>query len=261
MNPTKTAVAVVTGHGTRSVTVKELAKIKTPTATETWQPIPHVQVPEIITKMVKQNNWSLINNEMTDSPFRLTVTKDNAKLFGVCKVEIPGLVKDEDFQLAIGFRNSHDKTLALRIAVGSHVMVCSNLCMSGDIQLRRVHSIHISTIEAVTAAFEMIPDAAKRLFGWMSDLRTMQISQDAGVALLAQAVEMKALPITTFMDARASFISACKNENPTVKYGGTMWSVYQTITEQYRDRSLPQNQWLSENLNKMITEKTGMVLQ
>jgi hypothetical protein len=252
----KEASAVVTGHGTH-VTVKELAKIKTPQATDSWKPIPHVEVPQIITQMVKQNGWSFIGK---DDPFQLTLSKDNAKLFGVCKVEIPGLEKDNDFQLAIGFRNSHDKTLALRIAVGSHVMVCSNLMLTGDIQVRRIHTLHIDVEEAVTTAFQAIPDAAKKLFAWMDHMRTVKISEESGVAFLADAVEVKALAVPDFMPARESYLKAYRDENPAIAYGNTIWAAYQAVTEQYKDRSLRWNQCLSTNLNRLVEKKTGMLM-
>ena len=253
----KEAKAVLTGHGTRAVTVKELAKIKTPKATETWKPTPHVEFPEMISDMVVKNGWKFIEPE---NPFTLTVTKDNAKLFGVTKIIIPGMVMDEDYQLAIGFRNSHDKTLARRIAVGANVIVCSNLMITGDIQVRRIHSINNSTLEAIEAAFEMIPKAAKQLFGWMDNLRTLKISTEAGVAFLADAVEAKALPIPDFMTARESFLKACEQNNPAIKYGNTLWAAYQAVTEQYRDRSLRTNQIFSQNLNKLVETRTGMDL-
>jgi hypothetical protein len=58
-------------------------------------------------------------------------------MFGVTKITIPGIL-DAEAQLAIGFRNSHDKSMAVRIAVGASVMVCDNMLITGDINIRRL---------------------------------------------------------------------------------------------------------------------------
>ena len=250
--------ALVTGHG-MPVTVKELEKVKTPSPTETWLPIPHVEVPQLINKQVTQNGWKIIKDEKTNKLFNMIMSFDGSKLFGVCRIAIPG-IHEEDFELALGFRNSHDKTLALRIAVGSNVCICSNLMITGDIQIRRIHTIHISTLEAVTAAFEMVPNAAKSLFQWMNDLRTIPITEPDGLLFLDKAVEVRALAKPDLKIAQESFKTAVKGENPAIAYGNTMWGVYQAITETWKHRSLRWNQNLSQNLNNIVIEKTGVKL-
>lgn len=131
----KEAKATLTGS--RLVTLKELEAIPTPERTETWKPVPHIVVPRLIDSMVDERSWSFVDPE---NRYQFAVSKEGDKLFGVTKVVIPGVDVGDEFQMAIGFRNSHDKTLALRIAVGASVFVCDNLIITGDMQVRRIHT-------------------------------------------------------------------------------------------------------------------------
>jgi len=45
-----------------------------------------------------------------------------------------------DFSTIVGLRNSNDKAFAAGLVVGSGVMVCDNLCFSGEIKVARKHT-------------------------------------------------------------------------------------------------------------------------
>jgi hypothetical protein len=254
----KTATATLTGGGTRVATIEELALVPTPERTDTWKPVPHHVVPQVITDMVREREWAFADET---SRFQYSLSKDSAKMFGVTKVVIPGVTVDEEFQMAIGFRNSHDKTIALRVAVGAQVTVCDNMMITGDIQVRRIHSNLIDPLGAMREAFERIPGAAQKLTDWFGDLRELKVSEGDGVALLAECVERKALPIFHFMDARASFLKAYAGDNESILHGDTMWGVYQAVTEQFKNHHLDRTQHYSVHLNEVMSERTGQRLQ
>ena len=51
------------------------------------------------------------------------------RMFGLMTIE----TQEKDWKLALGVRGSHDKSVARGIALGTNVMVCSNLCFSGEL--------------------------------------------------------------------------------------------------------------------------------
>jgi hypothetical protein len=264
MEPTtKLATATLVSHGTIEkgkrvntvhVTPEGLALIPTPDPTRTWQPVPHIEVVRQIEQMIIQHGWKFVDA----TPFNICVTETYTKMFGVTKIIIPGYTDmSADMSLAMGFRNSHDKSLALSLALGTHIGVCSNLAFNGDIKLSRIHTRHISVNELLEQAFKMIPAAGKRLLDWTIKLRTKPVGIDTGISLLAEAVERKALPIGDFMDARADFQTAYTGANPQIQYGTTYWGVYQAITAQYKRHPLHVNQSYSAELNTLFIEKVG----
>ena len=264
----KQATATLMGHNvvegkklvrTIPVTVKDLAKVPTPEETKYWHPVAHKEVPNVINQMVKTNGWEFVNNN--GSKFQMVMTETGSKLFGVCLIRIPEVDTGDDMQIALGFRNSHDKTLALNFAAGSHVSLCTNLMVSSDVQVKHIHTPGIDPLALLEEIFKQIPGAAKKLMDWMKGLKNMHISVDQGVSFLAEAVERKALPILNFMDARNSYLLAAKNENPEIQYGDSLWAVYNAITEQWKKHLLLSSvQDYSGRLNSMMSEKTGLMI-
>lgn len=63
------------------------------------------------------------------------ITKDDNRMFGMMEIApISGeLITADDWKLTVGLRGSHDQRIPRGIALGSQVMVCSNLCFHGNI--------------------------------------------------------------------------------------------------------------------------------
>jgi hypothetical protein len=68
------------------------------------------------------------------------LTHDGQRYFGLLEVSSP---HNAQAHWVVGIRNSHDKTFAAGIVAGSQVLVCDNLCFSGEILLARKHTGHI----------------------------------------------------------------------------------------------------------------------
>jgi len=237
--------------GSKLVTIDQLAAIPTPEPTKTWTPIAHSTVPEIITQLVEERGW-----KFTNGGFKIGVTGNGHKMFGVTQVAIPQAGTDEDYGMALGFRNSHDKSIALRIAVGVNVFICSNLMITGDIQVRREHTIKIDARMVVEAAFDMVPQAAANLSQQFGEMRTITMTRDEGIYFLAEAVEVGALPLTDFMEARDSFLGSYK-DHTQIEHGGTMWAAYQSVTQVWKHHSFMQIPNYSRNLNELVKIGSG----
>jgi hypothetical protein len=256
------ASATVMNHGVKEggklvktipVTITDLKKVKTPKETKYWHPVPHARVPELIIDAVKTNGWDFVGTN--GDRFQMVMTENSSKLFGVCKIVIPGVETGSDFQMALGFRNSQDKTLSLRIAVGTNVIVCSNLLIRGEIMVKEYHGPNMDPINLINRAFDMIPGAAKSLSGWMGNMREIKITEDNGVAFLAEAVERKALSTFDFMEVRANFLSAYRDENPAIDYGNSLWSAVQACSESWKKHLLSSVQPSSEKLYQLVQDR------
>lgn len=85
------------------------------------------------------------------------VQKDYQRLFGMMVVG-----EQDGWQLTLGIRGSHDQSVPRGIALGSNVLVCSNLCFSGELFTGKAkQTIHNAgkILEMIDAAMETIPDA------------------------------------------------------------------------------------------------------
>jgi hypothetical protein len=113
--------------GARTVTWGELDEMPTPPATATWFPLPHGQVLGSVVQTLDSAGFKIESME-------LAVTPDDARFFGTLQLQAlvaPGVA------LAVGVRNSVDKSLPIGFCCGQHVFVCDNLAFSAHIRVNR----------------------------------------------------------------------------------------------------------------------------
>jgi hypothetical protein len=137
-------------------TREELQGLATPAATESWKPVPH---------------WDLVNSlidGLTEHAVQVTREsyatsgKDDARLFGVLDLVIPGLAIP-DYGLSLGIRGSNDKSLAIQATAGARVFVCDNMAFSGDsgtVVLKKKHTSRLDLRAVVPPAIDTYLDKA-----------------------------------------------------------------------------------------------------
>ncbi|NDV61090.1 DUF932 domain-containing protein [Puniceicoccales bacterium CK1056] len=120
-----------------------------PHATRSWQPVPH----HYLVDMVRDACGRFLLDITGEAH---AMTHDGNRYFGL--FEIQEQSPDAEYHRVIGVRNSHDKCLPAGLVAGSQVLVCDNLCFSGEIKIARKHTTRI-----LNDLDEMIDDAMLRL--------------------------------------------------------------------------------------------------
>ena len=120
--------------GAHAVPRTELDHVKTPSATETWQPIPHNAYLAHIEATLPNHGLRVVNEAHA-------LTHDGGRYFGLLQVQNGH--NHPDYSWVLGLRNSHDKTLPAGLVAGSSVFVCDNLAFSGEIEVSRKHTSFI----------------------------------------------------------------------------------------------------------------------
>lgn len=122
-----------------------------PWGTSTWSPLPHGQFLSAIEDEVENVGFVMENMELSVMDGRMKSystgemeTIPDARFFGHATLvsKNGNHAADQEalgYHPVIGFRNTNDKKFAASMALGSQVMVCDNLCFSGDIMVSRVH--------------------------------------------------------------------------------------------------------------------------
>jgi hypothetical protein len=121
--------------GAQTVERKQVQLVPTPRATETWTPIPHLE-------LVTQVERTLKSNGLVVGTQAHSLTRDGARYFGLMEVQREEF--DEDYCWVLGLRNSHDKTFPAGIVAGAQTFVCDNLSFSGEVKLTRKHTRFIT---------------------------------------------------------------------------------------------------------------------
>lgn len=121
-------------HGSSAVSRGELAVTPTPSPTKTWRPIPHMRLLRLVEKALRDCGLAVAGQSHG-------LTHEGGRYFGL--LEITAATGDSDYRQVAGVRNSHDMRFSAGVVAGTQVLVCDNLCFSGEIQIARKHTPRI----------------------------------------------------------------------------------------------------------------------
>jgi hypothetical protein len=121
--------------GAKAVSRRAVQKVVTPFPTDTWTPIPHME-------LIQRVEHTLKSNRLTIGTQAHSLGHEGMRYFGL--MEIKGRATDADYCWVLGLRNSHDKTFPAGIVAGSSVFCCDNLAFSGEVKLARKHTRYIN---------------------------------------------------------------------------------------------------------------------
>lgn len=107
----------------------ELLACPVPASTRTYAPVSHLGLIEAVKEELDKRGLVLKDE-------RYQHNRNGQQLFG--HMTVGGGNGEQD--LALGFRNSYDKSLLLGAAAGARVIVCSNLMFAGDFKVQAMHT-------------------------------------------------------------------------------------------------------------------------
>ena len=203
--------------GSKQVTREELELVPTPPSTATWQPVPHHRVAELVTREAINRGCQIVDEGYGLNPA-------GTKLFGVLRFHPHGI---PDYTRALGFRNSHDKSMAVGITAGLSVFVCDNLCFGGETVLYRRHTVRIEIEALVGKAFDALSLQYETLENGVERLRAMRVTEDEARLLVVRAAEMRAIPGSDILPVLDGF----RNPLHAEFADPTRWSLYNSFTE------------------------------
>jgi hypothetical protein len=129
--PTRRKPNLILHCGAQLVQLPELQSVRTPPSTETWTPIPHLQLIRTVERTLATTNLRIGTQAHS-------LTHDGQRYFGL--MEIHSQQSSDDYCWVLGLRNSHDKTVPAGIVAGASVFICDNLSFSGEIKFARKHT-------------------------------------------------------------------------------------------------------------------------
>ena len=121
---------LVLHRGAREVDVEELDRVSCPPPTETWFPIKHSVVLDRVCETMTGAGFGI-------EAMQLSLARDNQRFFGTFRLKTK--VSDE-VSLAVGIRNSTDKSFPIGLCMGTRCFVCDNLAFSSEVVIARRHT-------------------------------------------------------------------------------------------------------------------------
>ena len=210
-------MSLILGTNEKFVGRDEIALVETPIGTDSWHPVPHLQVIESVENIVHKQGWKICNEQYG-------LARDDQKLFGVMTLEHSG---NPDWCRTIGIRNSHDKSLCVGITAGVSVLVCSNLAFGGTTVLQRRHTSGIELNEMIDQAILSLSDSFLNLEYSLDQLRGNYLAENQARSLIVRIAEANAIPSCDILPVFNEFQAPRHND-----FGDpSCWSLLNAITE------------------------------
>lgn len=144
-------------RGGRLVEEAELSAIETPAGTDTWFPKPHIEVLTSVKDALTGAGYQIARQS-------LSVAQDGMRFFGVLDLTAPLC---NGVTMAVGLRNSNDKSCPIGFVCGQRVFVCDNMAFTSEIVIAKRHTRHgdVRYLEAMAnavASLESYQKSAER---------------------------------------------------------------------------------------------------
>ena len=221
------------------ITRAELVNVETPLPTDSWRPVPHYEVAELVTRTAAEKGYNVVSEEYG-------INMSGRRMFGVLKFAPEG---HPEYTRALGIRNSHDKRFALGLVVGVSVTVCSNLMFSGSgTTIHRKHTSRIEISELIPGAFDRLAEEYEKLEENIARLKTEHVGDDDARIITVNAAEVRAIPSCDILTVLKEFQSPRHEEfrEPT------RWSLYNSFTETAKKYSPARADQCYQRLAKMF---------
>ncbi len=162
------------------------------------------------------------------------LSKEGQRYFGLATIgpKEGQLITTKEWSYLLGLRGSYDQSVDMGAAVGTRVMVCSNLCFSGDIytaHTKQTLNIWKRLPALLYNAVSRIPELAHLEEERAGKLQHYEMKLKDGDALLVEIYRRKGLSSNQLSRAVAEWYEPTYPE--FAENGYTAWRLEQAVTE------------------------------
>ncbi|MBX9580247.1 MAG: hypothetical protein K2X87_08055 [Gemmataceae bacterium] len=216
---------LVLHRGARQVTAEELAGVKPPPPDGRWHPLAHARVLDVVTRTLREAGYAVRRSQ-------LGLTPDGHRFFGTLDLESE---LARGVTLAVGVRNSTDKTFPLGFCAGSRVFCCDNLAFRAELLVRKKHTLNgernfVAAIAGSVTSLKSFRDAeADRIRRYAET----PLSAELADALILRAYERGIVGARDLSRVLSEWRTPAHDEfRPR-----TAWSLVNAFTAALRDRA------------------------
>jgi len=215
---------LVLHRGGHLVTREELNAVEVPPPTDTWFPISHTDVLDSVVGKLGDIGFQVQRQQ-------LALSNGGARFFGTLDLVAPIA---EGVTLAVGIRNSIDKSFPMGLVAGSRCFVCDNLSFASTITIKHKHTrfganrFQSRVATSVAGLQEYRELAAKRI----EVFRNTDLSEDKANSLMLQAFENRVVNSRLLPKVIEEYREPSHEEfQPR-----TVWSLLNCFTEVLKER-------------------------
>ena len=205
-------------RGSRLVNREELDAMDAPPPTATWFPLRHSQVLDTVRETLEASAFHVRSEQ-------LSLSQSNARFFGILDLETS---VGKGTTLAVGIRNSVDKTFPLGFCAGCRVFVCDNLAFRSELLVVRKHTVNgmVRFQEAIASAVQSLGQFREAEAHRIGAMQRFELSEVHADSLLLRAFETGIVSVRWLADV----IRAWRNPPHEEFSDRTLWSLLNAFT-------------------------------
>ena len=211
---------LVLHRGGWEATKADLASVPVPDPTGSYHPVPY-------SRFVEEVELHVPRFGLTIQSQHFALAREGNQMFGV--LTCTNGHNAGDYALAVGLRNSYDRSLSVGLVAGTRVFCCDNLAFSGEVQMHRKHTVNV---------FRDLPDLIYRMLSQVAVLKArtdeeiagmkvLPMSQERAHHLMVETVTANVLPASRL----PKVIEAWEEPRHEEFAPRTAWSLFNTFTE------------------------------
>ena len=233
----------------------DLYGVVTPDPTETWRPVPHIDVVNTLTDraaarglVIKSERFALLDGTLYGAN-GVQTRLPGARLFGSLDFAPTGMPFPAGCAPSAGLRNSHDKTFALSILSGARVFVCANGVLSGEFSISRKHTSGIDLAESIDEALNSFMESLRGFNETYERLRSRQLRKTSAHSLVVELARAGAFSSSDILPVVQEF----ENPHHDEFREHNAWNLYQSCTEIMKAQSPARQVDGFKALNNVLT--------
>jgi hypothetical protein len=199
-----------------------LVQYAAPPATSTWRPIPHAELVSTLTEQLSDFGLEIRSE-------KYAVGSNGLALFGALDLAPAEMEIGATRGMALGFRHSNDKALAVNLVGGTRVFVCDNLALSGEKIAVHKHSRALHLANLIREGLSRWMDSYRRFEASIVNAEAREISDDEAKVKLFDLRYTGRLPVSIFDDAATNYFRATdlgyEDSRPR-----TLWGLHNACT-------------------------------
>ena len=229
---------MVLHRGGQAATLQDLAAVPLPQKTDSYTPVSHYDLAtnacRVGQELLEHRGWRLDGAQFG-------LANEGQRMFGLVAFRngIDGM------GLAVGFRNSYDKSMSVGFAIGARVFVCDNLALAGDLVIFRKHTGNL--IDHLQDQLVLTFHKSQSTFDQLVDDRQVMldhpIHEEEGFELLGRAYGRGLLKPRSFVGV----VDQWRNPEHEEFRPRNLWSLYNGFTEVYK--ALPNTELMQRHLD------------
>jgi hypothetical protein len=235
---------------------RDLASIPTPDPTDSWRPVAHSDVVDVLTDRARQRGlkirserYAVMDGALYPTPGK-RIELPGARLFGTLDFDpIPGMPFPAGCTPSAGIRNSHDKSFALSILSGARVFICANGVLSAEHIVARKHTSGLDMVESIDKALDAFMDSIRAFQQTYTQLNAWRLTKTKAHSLIVELARAGAFASSEILPVVEEYENP---RHPEFKEP-TAWNLYQDCTEIMKGQSPARQVEGFKALNAVLT--------